>query len=244
MKSSPVSDLQALDQNRLQKLMLAAPAAAVAAVGGASVAQADIVYFDVNPDPGIGGFSGSFAIGNINLGSGTYTLGSSSGASFSVDYPNIPDKPALNTSGGIIAASSYTSTNYGSIGAVTYFANGATIDGTTVWSGSGINYFDTTDSYGGTFPWRDGNPKTGYVGLRLDAGSGNINYGWAQFSYDDVGDTLTLLDFAFESSLNTAILAGDTGSVIPEPANAALLLAAGAAGVVGFRRRRREAQVA
>jgi hypothetical protein len=235
MKSSSAPILDPLVQKRLQKMMLAAPVAA-AAVSGASVAQGAIVYFDVSPDKTLSGATGSFNIGNINLsGDGSYDT-SFSGTRFASEYITT-EKPR------IIGTNLQVAYN-GTVGfatALTFFAEDATINASS-GSWTSAAYFDSNYSSGSNNDWRNGNPTTGFVGLRIDAGSGNYNYGWAQYVYNDVSNSLTLLDFAFESSVNTAIVAGATA--VPEPANTAMLLAAGAAGVAAFRRRRRESAAA
>jgi hypothetical protein len=56
-----------------------------------------------------------------------------------------------------------------------------------------------------------------YYGLRIDQGSGNFTYGWAQVSFGANGDgSTTLTAIAFERTLNQAI---DIAAV-PEPAYA------------------------
>lgn len=68
-------------------------------------------------------------------------------------------------------------------------------------------------------PW-DGQ-TTGYVGWRFEAGGGNWNYGWAHFTYDQPNGAITLIDYAFNTTPNQQILAGDTGAV-PEPTTIAM----------------------
>jgi hypothetical protein len=87
----------------------------------------------------------------------------------------------------------------------------------------------------------------GYVGFALDAGGGNINYGWLklEFSFDPqtTQGVLEALGFGYETTAGAKIAAGDTGgAATPEPGTMALsILAAGAAGVVALRRRRQAA---
>lgn len=109
-------------------------------------------------------------------------------------------------------------------------------------------------SNGGAFA----NGTTGFVGIRLGSG----NYGWIRLRLDDLGlnqpfstllsgsplgnganyiDKLTVIDWAYETS-GGAIAAGATSSAVPEPSSLALL-AAGAAGLAAFRRRKVERAV-
>lgn len=64
--------------------------------------------------------------------------------------------------------------------------------------------------------WTPG--TTGYLGLELNSGA---NFGWIQVSYN-ADKTLTVYDFAYETS-GGAIVAGDTGEGIPEPATNAIM---------------------
>ena len=72
----------------------------------------------------------------------------------------------------------------------------------------------------------------GYLGLQWDIGGGDYLNAWARV--DVTGDnsgTATLYDFAYESTPNTPISAGD----VPEPSTLALL--AIGAGALALRRR-------
>ena len=80
---------------------------------------------------------------------------------------------------------------------------------------------------------------TGYVGVRLDnIGEGNVNYyyGWLRMTYDKDAQTLTLHDFAYQSTQNVAINAG----AVPEPAETGLLAALGAGGLATWRKLRQK----
>jgi hypothetical protein len=79
----------------------------------------------------------------------------------------------------------------------------------------------------------DNTPK--YFGLSFNPGSGTV-YGWMQISFAPTTNFVTLIDAAYNDVPGGAITAGQT---IPEPANAALLLGAGAAGMILLRRRQK-----
>jgi hypothetical protein len=88
--------------------------------------------------------------------------------------------------------------------------------------------------------------NTAFVGVRLANGA-DWNYGWIRITapYDINTGQATIVDWAYESNVNTAILAGagaPSGGGVPLPGAAALAaLAAGASGVRGRRKRERAA---
>ena len=100
--------------------------------------------------------------------------------------------------------------------AISPFAPGASIGAAATWSDNG------------------GNVTSGnYVGLRVDQGSGNYNYGYAKYSFSDT--SMKLESVVFETTANNSIT---TPAAIPEPSAALLGLAGGAAALVGIRRRK------
>jgi hypothetical protein len=77
-----------------------------------------------------------------------------------------------------------------------------------------------------------------YVGLKWDIGGGAFDFGWARVDVTSANNgTATLFSYAYESTPNTAIVAGDTGAV-PEPSSLALLAAG--AGAIGLKSRRKQ----
>jgi hypothetical protein len=77
-----------------------------------------------------------------------------------------------------------------------------------------------------------------YIGMKWDIGGGNFRYGWARIDLLTLS-TAKLYDFAYESTPNLAIAAGDQG--VPEPTSLALLAAGGGGAALAGRRRRRVA---
>ena len=76
-----------------------------------------------------------------------------------------------------------------------------------------------------------------FMGFRFGSGT-NWNYGYLEVTWDSTNNTFQILSGAYESTANTAILAGATAAV---PVPAASLLALMALGGNSFRRSRARA---
>ncbi|MEP6821141.1 MAG: PEP-CTERM sorting domain-containing protein [Chthoniobacterales bacterium] len=107
-------------------------------------------------------------------------------------------------------------------------------DGTVIGPASQLVGFGgvTTMSYGNAYgPWAG--TTSGFLGLQFQLADGSLVFGWIRLDVVDGGDA-RVLDWAFEDS-GAAIAAG----AIPEPSSLALsFLAAGAAGLAYWRKRR------
>ena len=78
-----------------------------------------------------------------------------------------------------------------------------------------------------------------FVPLRINAGGGNYNYGWANINFIYNGDetfSSRITGFAFEDQINTPIEAG----AVPEPSTYALLALAGLFGAAVWHQRRHQ----
>ena len=201
----------------------------VTALAASTHSDAAIVYFDVNPDQTIsdGGGSSVVSFGSINLGTGTYTLNGTSGTYMQFETGEGTWVLASN-----IESAGLNDGDWRQSYKLTY---GATISAAALddWGAA-----PTAAGYPSWYP--SGN---GYIGLRINNGGGNYNYGWAHLNFVFNGSfgTLTISGFAFEDQINTAILAGAQGSpsAVPEPGQVAssILLLAGIAGYFAYRRR-------
>jgi hypothetical protein len=111
--------------------------------------------------------------------------------------------------------------------------------------GAGANWGTTAFvfSFAGGYGFQKGqfdNETPGYMGVRFNPGDG-VRYGWVYL--DNIaanGSSYRVVDWAYESDVDTAIAAGNRGgggSAVPEPSGLALL-ACGAAGIWALRRKR------
>jgi hypothetical protein len=223
-----------MKKTRLVSYMNVSVASAMGMLGLCSQADAGIVYFDINPDLSLANISenpdsvGKF--GNINLDTETYTLGATSGNSFTLDL--------------YYTFSRFTGSN------IFGFGEGPAAYGITVSrghsiSGSLVNPTRQEDFFPNVrqifFADSETNGFT-FLPLRLDAGGGNYNYGWVQGF--DFGTHIVITGFAFEKDLNTPILAGDTGSpsAVPEPGSLAVISGLFGLVVAANRRARKQNQ--
>ncbi len=109
-------------------------------------------------------------------------------------------------------------------------AANATISSSLTFSDSGLDTMFTTGSYSA--------PDFGanrYMGFRFAAGYSDWNYGYLKVTWSRTSATFEILSGAYESTVNTAILAGATP--VPAPSALALLALGGGA----FRRARARA---
>lgn len=108
------------------------------------------------------------------------------------------------------------------------------------WTGNG-GFVRYELSNAGTLGYWASNEQA-FGAFRLPAGGGAYKYGWIRLQWIDTDsdgyvNTHRAIDWAYESSPNTAIQAGDTGPV-PEPSRALLALAG--AGAACLRRKRKQ----
>ena len=137
------------------------------------------------------------------------------------------------------------STNGGATSTLDFLPKGTQV------GGAGNNFVFATGGYTSTNVVTAGNHEVLYTGLRAASTNGKDFYGWAAFSFNTTTEpTTSLVDFsckilgyAFQSEANTPIAVGDTGlpaadaSPAPEPTSL-MLMAAGAAGILAWRKRR------
>ena len=190
-----------------------------------ATSEAAIVMIDLTSVGGkdITGYNGGVASGqflNISdwLGAGTGTLELYNGINY---FWGLDGDDALN-----FAVN-------GSVASPRDFASASSIDASATWSGQ---YSETLFRLN-TFSSPDFGPGS-FMGFRFGS-AGNYNYGYLEVTWNFSTSTFKILSGAYESDVNTAILAGATAAAIPLPA--ASLLALMALGGNSFRRSRARA---
>lgn len=175
----------------------------------ASGAGAQVVYTDVNPDVTINATGTSYVLDlnndftpdfNIilNYSSSTYSGGSTGGIIISAYNTN---QVAFQTSYGL--SSQYNV----AIG----FATNNLIESSTSWRQdalvAGFSVYGTASYFGGEWA---GNGDL-YLGLQLDVG-GSVHYGWCRMNVAADGKSFIVKDYAYETTPDVPIYAGNTNS--------------------------------
>jgi MYXO-CTERM domain-containing protein len=98
--------------------------------------------------------------------------------------------------------------------------------------------FQMADSVNNFYIW-NGGVTNKFLGIEFKAADGTLHYAWEELNVNATTVVPTVVGWAYESTPNTAIVTGDTGTAVPEPSSAATLgaLALGAAGVRSRRRK-------
>ena len=186
-------------------------------LGFAEMGQASIMYFDV-PDVSLTSTSSFFVDPSLNPVLADYTP---LGGSYTHVYNSFS-----NTEMPLLYGGAYWVINSGKADKLT----AGTVIGASSPFGSTIALLEEN----GSGPWEGGGD--GYVGFMKPFNGGN-HYGYLHFNYDDAGNTLTLLDMAYESTFDQSIIAG-AGSPVPIP-GAVWLLGSGIAGLSALRRKKK-----
>lgn len=181
--------------------MLKFTAGALAA--GSSTASAAVIVFDVNPDitQDIFNETGLIPASSINLLNGTFVSAPGSDPAFAIGT-NYTVVKFRSRNGSVQAAVEG--------GYLTPLTLGASVSSSLTFAPSTYQYMSALPT--GTF----------YIGLSLTNGA-DVNYGWYEItgavdprynsSYPEI---FTFKRFAFETTAGKSILAGDTGTPVPE----------------------------
>ncbi|MCW3086442.1 MAG: hypothetical protein JWP12_3808 [Bacteroidetes bacterium] len=186
-------------QNKLKSY-----SALAGAVATAGVANAQIVYTDVNPDITVDSTSNSVDIDLDNGGIIDFTLGLQSGtvsySSTIYNYNAVLTLPNPTTGVNAIAQDA--------AGVNSALNLNDPIDASLTWATDTVQlaafvYPASTSFNVGN--WIGVNDK--YFGFRFDL-AGTTHYGWARFDVAADGTTAVLKDYAYDATANTAIPAG------------------------------------
>jgi len=196
--------MKKITSKNLSKRLAQYGAMSAAVMAGAD-ANGQVVYVDLDPDV------------TVNVGDPYYELDFNSdgfvnlevrndenggGSRFVVVYPS---------SGGALAG--FTSGGYEY---PLLMAQGDVIDAATGFTTTGVR--GDLNFYGCAYSNSEwcGDVNDGYLGIRFInlTGGGTTHYGWVRMNTDVGGDDLVIIkDFAFEATPDTAIAAGDQGSL-------------------------------
>lgn len=190
-------------QNKLTKYT----AAAAAIVAGTTGANAQVMYFDVNPDYSVDddNNNGGFTAVGLDMdqdGTNDFILAArdTTTATQHVRYTLVAPLGSNAVAGETPSAYDY---------ALALDA-GTMIDNTLNWiAATNTMAYNVDSSNPYNENWNGVTDK--YLGLRFVTG-GSTYYGWARLDVQAIGDVWTLKDFAYESTANTGITAGDMGT--------------------------------
>ena len=189
-----------------------------------STVSAQVNYTDLNPDVLVTGNLDSYLLdlnGDLIPDFSFVTLdeslsGTFSGLSYAVDYAGAQLNTTVNqwagenviTGTGRSASSDFVLVNIpqgSSVGAGNSWGSGSAILGINADISIPLLGYSTNVQSGPMIG------TTGFIGLKFDVG-GNTHYGWARVEVTANGEILSIKDYAYDGTPNTAIVAGETGS--------------------------------
>ena len=215
-----------------------AAVAALPACALGSAATADIIYTELNTS--IYNDTTSFTMAGATFAFSAYNL----------SYSGVLGLHYLDgiAQGGAIALNGFTSYFGAYPGAQGFAADeeigaGANFGGSLSWANLAVSYtyakndLITGSAAGDWFAGYGGQSRL-FLGVEIENGS-DVNYGWIDISWS-MTDGATIHGYAYESDVNTAIVAGATESNAPVVPGAptAVGLVGLAAGAAGIRRKR------
>lgn len=210
-----------MNKSLLKEKLKSYSALATAVFGTAAVADAQVVYTDVNPDEVLTMTNGSindFAVdfdndGNEDMAVATYGYLYTDGTT-SYQYNYVLSFVAPNATSALVG--SMQAVGSASLPLVTNLTAGTVIGPSSAWldttAASGVQYFNVVALDGSAV---FGSPNAGadiYLGSRFKIGT-NTHYGWVRISIPTAVSQATVKDFAYNATPNTAITAGQTAGL-------------------------------
>lgn len=171
----------------------------------AGAANAQITYFDINPDIVFANSAGAIDV-----------TGDSQADYYFQDTNVVANN--LWFAGVVPIGTQAVAADLGTYNYPFKMAAGATIDGTLTWltgSATGSMAFSVSSAFPYSGSHWQGDAADGYLGMKLDV-AGNTIFGWLRVSVAANTQSITLKDLGFNATPNTAILAGAMPSAISE----------------------------
>ncbi|MBG15830.1 MAG: hypothetical protein CL853_05705 [Crocinitomicaceae bacterium] len=191
-----------------------------AAVGTAS---AQVNYTDLNPDVLVTGHMNNYILDlNADNNPDFVFMTLDTAAAGSLTYGGIPITYNVNYAGAIVYPSpgnswAGSSTSMSSSFNMVNIPQGSSIGSNNSWSSTSGPVGLLADisipalNYSLSYPAGPFLGTTGFMGLKFNVG-GNTHYGWIRVEVGANGEFLSIKDYAFDATPNTAIVAGETGS--------------------------------
>lgn len=185
---------------------LANYSALTVAIAGVADASGQIGYTDIGPPDFIGGSNLEYMLDLNNDGTNDFRIYNVNSSYSYYGYSYITNNLFIDP----LAASNDVLGSGGAAYAYPFALNNGDVISSAVssWNNNGfsggfqsLNY--ASCDYGN---WCD--ITDGYLGLRFDAGGGNIHYGWVRLDVATNGDSFTIKDYAWNETPNQSILAG------------------------------------
>ena len=174
---------------------------------GATTAKAQVVYHDVDPDVTLTGVSGTASRDSLQM-----DINNDGTDDFQLQvrvYGTTPTNIQANLNPYATGAEALASlVSYTSFGYALDIPSGTAISASSAWNNNVQAILASL--YGSTNYGSLGDGADHFVGIKFQDGSANVYYGWVRVGGIDVnGSTVTLKDWAYQSTAATSINAGE-----------------------------------
>jgi hypothetical protein len=174
---------------------------------GATTAKAQVVYHDVNPDVTLTGVSGTASRDSLQM-----DINADGTDDFQMQvrvYGTTPTNTQANLNTYATGAETLASlVSYTSLGYALDVPSGTAINASSAWNGNVQAVLASL--YGTTNYGTLGDAADHFLGIQFQDGSANVYYGWVRIGGVDAnGTTVTIKDWAYQSTAATSINAGE-----------------------------------